>query len=145
MTPLQKLPKIVGDFGKLFVAKGFKKWPKVQKIVQSCQTVGRAVLVVGSAWSPTTLMNRVWIPLYLGTESTELVDLPLKYCFISSVKLYYAKLAICEKPYKTSYDRIYDNRVIPDKNTYIMTLESLFTKIECFRRLPTGKWLWLSW
>ena len=59
LTPLQKLLKNVGDLGKLFVAKGFKKWPKVQKIVQSCQTVGRAVLVVGSAWSPTTLMNRV--------------------------------------------------------------------------------------
>ena len=29
-TPLQKLPKNVGDFGKLIVAKGFKKWPKVQ-------------------------------------------------------------------------------------------------------------------
>ena len=29
-TPLQKLPKNVGDFGKLFVAKGFEKLPKVQ-------------------------------------------------------------------------------------------------------------------
>ena len=27
---LQKLPKNVGDLGKLIVAKGFKKWPKVQ-------------------------------------------------------------------------------------------------------------------
>ena len=29
-TPLQKLPKNVGDFDKLIVAKGFKKLPKVQ-------------------------------------------------------------------------------------------------------------------
>ena len=29
LTPLQKLPKNVGDLGKLNVAKGFKKWPKV--------------------------------------------------------------------------------------------------------------------
>ena len=31
LTPLQKLPKNGGDWGKLIVAKGFKKWPKVQK------------------------------------------------------------------------------------------------------------------
>ena len=30
LTTLQKLPKNVGDLGKLIVAKGFKKWPKVQ-------------------------------------------------------------------------------------------------------------------
>ena len=29
-TPLQNLPKNVGDLGKLIVAKGFKKMPKVQ-------------------------------------------------------------------------------------------------------------------
>ena len=27
---LQKLPKIMGDLGKVIAAKGFKKWPKVQ-------------------------------------------------------------------------------------------------------------------
>ena len=31
LTPLQKMPKNVGDLGKFFVAKGFKKLPKVQK------------------------------------------------------------------------------------------------------------------
>ena len=47
LTPLQKLPKNVGDLGKLIVAKGFKKLPKVQKIAQSghtapnCQTMSR--------------------------------------------------------------------------------------------------------
>ena len=30
LTPLQKLPKNVGDLGKLIFAKGFKKLPKVQ-------------------------------------------------------------------------------------------------------------------
>ena len=30
LTPLQILPKNVGDFGKLIVAKGFKQLPKVQ-------------------------------------------------------------------------------------------------------------------
>ena len=30
LTRLQKLPKNVGDVGKLFVSKGFKKLPKVQ-------------------------------------------------------------------------------------------------------------------
>ena len=30
LSPLQKLPKNVEDLGKLIVAKGFKKLPKVQ-------------------------------------------------------------------------------------------------------------------
>ena len=30
LTPSQKLPKNMEDFGKLIVAKGFKKLPKVQ-------------------------------------------------------------------------------------------------------------------
>ena len=30
LTPLQKMPKNVGDLGKLIFAKGFKKLPKVQ-------------------------------------------------------------------------------------------------------------------
>ena len=30
LTPIQKLPKNVGDLGKLIVAKGFEKLPKVQ-------------------------------------------------------------------------------------------------------------------
>ena len=38
LTPLQKLPKNVRDLGKLIVAKGFEKMPKVQKIMQSGHT-----------------------------------------------------------------------------------------------------------
>ena len=30
LTPLQKLPKTAGDLGKLIVAKGFEKLPKVR-------------------------------------------------------------------------------------------------------------------
>ena len=35
---LQKMPKNVGDLGKLIVAKGFKKLPKVKKVAQSGHT-----------------------------------------------------------------------------------------------------------
>ena len=38
LTPLQKLTKNGEDWGKLFVAKGFKKLPKVQNIAQSGHT-----------------------------------------------------------------------------------------------------------
>ena len=38
LTPLQKLPKNVEDWGKLIVAKGFKMLPKVQNIAQSGHT-----------------------------------------------------------------------------------------------------------
>ena len=38
LTPLQKLSKNVRDLGKLIVAKGFKKLPKVQKIAPSGHT-----------------------------------------------------------------------------------------------------------
>ena len=30
VTPLQKMPKTVGDLGKLIMTKGFEKLPKVQ-------------------------------------------------------------------------------------------------------------------
>ena len=38
LAPLQKLPMNVEDLGKLIVAKGFKKLPKVQKIANSGHT-----------------------------------------------------------------------------------------------------------
>ena len=38
MTPLQKLPKNVGDLGQLVIAKGLKKLPKVKKIAKSGHT-----------------------------------------------------------------------------------------------------------
>ena len=41
LTPLQKLPKNVGDLGKSIVAKAFKKLPKVQKIAKSGHTALR--------------------------------------------------------------------------------------------------------
>ena len=39
LTILQKLPKNGEDWGKLIVAKGFKKLPKVQNIAQSGHSV----------------------------------------------------------------------------------------------------------
>ena len=42
LTPLQKLPNNVGNLGKLIVATGFEKLPKVQKIAQSCLTVKKS-------------------------------------------------------------------------------------------------------
>ena len=38
LTPLQKMPKNVEDLGKIIVAKGLKKLPKIQKIAQSGNT-----------------------------------------------------------------------------------------------------------
>ena len=38
LTPLQNLPKNVGDLGKSIVATGFEKFPKVQSFAQSGHT-----------------------------------------------------------------------------------------------------------
>ena len=46
LTPLQNLPKNVGDLGKIIVAKGFKKLPKVQKIATSGHIGGSPGLMV---------------------------------------------------------------------------------------------------
>ena len=40
LTPLQKLPRNVGDLGKIIVATGFEWLPKVKKIAQSGHTGG---------------------------------------------------------------------------------------------------------
>ena len=48
LSPLQKLPKNVEDLGKLIVAKGLKKLPKVQKIAQSGHTAkGSKIIMFG--------------------------------------------------------------------------------------------------
>ena len=44
LTPLQKLPKYVGNLSKIIVATGFEKLPKVQYIAQSGHT-GYATLI----------------------------------------------------------------------------------------------------
>ena len=63
-TPLQKLPKNVGNLGKLIVAKGFEKWPKVQSITQSGYTA-----LDQSTVSTTTIYDhiiaRLWLQLIL--------------------------------------------------------------------------------
>ena len=53
LTPLQKLPKNGEDWGKLIVAKGFKKLPKVQNIAQSGHT----------AWHWAHLSNKFLAPI----------------------------------------------------------------------------------
>ena len=45
LTHLQKLPKNLGDSGKLIVAKGLKKLPKFQKIAQSGHTALELLLL----------------------------------------------------------------------------------------------------
>ena len=50
LTPLQKMPKNVGDLGKFINAKGLKKLPKVQKIAQSGHT----------AWHPLTNICQIF-------------------------------------------------------------------------------------
>ena len=41
LTPLQKMHMNVGDLGKLIVAKGFKKFPRVQSIAKSGHTADK--------------------------------------------------------------------------------------------------------
>ena len=55
LAPLQKLRKNVEDLGKLIVAKGFKKLPKVQKIANSGHTGGQRVEIL-----PTILLPVSW-------------------------------------------------------------------------------------
>ena len=38
LTPIQKLPKNVGNLGKIIISTGFEKLPKVHKIAQSDHT-----------------------------------------------------------------------------------------------------------
>ena len=45
LTPLQKLPKNGEDWGKLIVAKGIKKLPKVQNIAQSGHTACKLLII----------------------------------------------------------------------------------------------------
>ena len=54
MTPLQKLPKNVGDLGKQIVAKCFKKKPKVQKIAQSGHTDSELPGLPKARFKPTS-------------------------------------------------------------------------------------------
>ena len=52
LTPLQKLPTKNGeDWGKLIVAKGFKKLPKVQNIAQSGHTARLELIGFGFVFS----------------------------------------------------------------------------------------------
>ena len=56
LTLLQKLPKNVGDLGKVIIAKGFKKLPKVQKNTQSGHTDHIGSYIDKNVWC-VTLVN----------------------------------------------------------------------------------------
>ena len=87
LTPLRKLPKNLRDLGKLIVAKGLKKLPKVQKIAQSGHTDCRSVQFLsstsGRSYKHVTFINydsRVVITkncLYLRLQSHNLCLLRL--------------------------------------------------------------------
>ena len=57
LTPLQKLTKNGEDWGKLIVAKGCKKLPKVQNIVQSGHTVWNRYHTLDYSKFKTTLVK----------------------------------------------------------------------------------------
>ena len=59
MTPLQKLPKNGEDWGKLIVAKGFKKLPKAQNIAQSGHTGPKMKLLESSEGALHILFQRI--------------------------------------------------------------------------------------
>ena len=58
LAPLQKLPNIAGNFGKIIVATGFELLPKVQKIAQSGHTDYYQYLAV---YNKTNLPNSIHI------------------------------------------------------------------------------------
>ena len=81
MTPLQKLPKNVGDLGKLIVAKGFKKLPKVQKIAQSGHTAEDKGASITQKLSPAKKFifrciteNKIKTDLQVGRSLSLLTD-----------------------------------------------------------------------
>ena len=71
LTPLQKLPKNGGDWGKLIVSKGFKRLPKVQNIAQSGNTGHNAPHLllwhVGSGWLVALLQRERGFSVFAET------------------------------------------------------------------------------
>ena len=67
LAPLQKLPKNVGDLGKLIVAKGFKKLPKVQKL-PTLVTLLSISLSFSSLFSPLTRFHLARIQTRLTNQ-----------------------------------------------------------------------------
>ena len=84
MTPLQKLPKTVGDLGKLIVAKGFEKLPKVQS--------GHTAENDPHAGSLSRILS---YHLFLFGSSSDLED--LQKSVVSGVKLLLVGIQIAQK------------------------------------------------
>ena len=89
LTPLQNLPKNEKDWGKLIVAKGIKRLPKVQNIAQSDHTGCHHSSVDSSALF--ILLPLVWLP---NTPSM-LVSFIVK--FVLYLSLYCEKNEIKQK------------------------------------------------
>ena len=71
LTPLLKLPKNVEDLGKLIVAKGLKKLPKVKKIATSGHTAGYSLSHIKIRGFSCTLAVEahscfVWIKMFVN-------------------------------------------------------------------------------
>ena len=58
LTPLQNLPKNVGDWVKLIVVKSFKKLPKVQKIAKSGHTTHQPLLLQSTVLNKTKIQEK---------------------------------------------------------------------------------------
>ena len=69
LTPLQKLPKNVGDLGKFIVAKGLKNCPKCKKIAQSGHTGGDVPLArMFVQWKINLIPIRILIKLRVKNQ-----------------------------------------------------------------------------
>ena len=95
MTPLQNLPRNVGDLGKLIVAKGFEKLPEVQKIAKSGHT---------GHWSHCNSNQDVFAIGHFQAQDTRTV----KKCFIFiTFKIWkispkVPRSSLCSSPKKTN-------------------------------------------
>ena len=67
LSHLQNLPKNVGDLGKLIVAKGFKKLPKVQKIAKSGHT-DHHIPILGISFNFNIMIEYLKMPTHLPSN-----------------------------------------------------------------------------
>ena len=109
LTPLQKLPKNGEDWGKLIVAKGFKRLPKVQKIAQSGHTEAKLIILthvhIFFKWAIPGLSapssqgfvfnigNRIFFPISIAVGRIQTTDLLCRKRLLCQVGRY------CAPPY----------------------------------------------
>ena len=71
LTPLQKMPKNLGDLSKFIVAKGYKKLPKVQKIAQSGHTVYGTISLKNGAKAGAGIFNCLFFLLRMLVRDSD--------------------------------------------------------------------------